>query len=276
VAQAIEEHYLPARAGGRLPETPAGAILSIADKLDTICGCFGIGLIPSGTSDPYALRRQVIGIIQIMLARAFSFSLKGLIQKSIELLDDKISGNTEQLTQKVLTFFQHRMEHLLAEGGFSKDVITAVVSASMDDIPAVRKRAEALEVMKAKPDFELLAIAFKRVVNIIKQAEQRGDIAPEPQRNTIILQTRLFQQAEERALNAAFEKVKKEISEDLNRGAFEEALLTVATLKEPVDAFFDRVMVLTEDERLKKNRLALLREIADLFSMFADFSKIST
>jgi len=276
VARAIEEHYLPTYAAGSLPETPAGAILSIADKLDTICGCFGIGLIPSGTSDPYALRRQAIGIIQIMLARAFSFSLKGLIQKSIELLDDKISGNTEQLTQKVLTFFQRRMEHLLAEGGFSKDVITAVLSASMDDIPAVRKRAEALEVMKAKPDFEPLAIAFKRVVNIIKQAEQRGDIAPEPQRNTIRLQARLFQQAEERALNAAFEKVKKEISEDLDRGAFEEALLTVATLKEPVDAFFDGVMVLTEDERLKKNRLALLREIADLFSMFADFSKIST
>jgi len=276
VAQAIEEHYLPTRAGGRLPETVAGAILSIADKLDTICGCFGIGLIPSGTSDPYALRRQAIGIIQVMLSRAFSLPLTGLIHKSIELLHDKISGDTEQLAQKVLTFFQHRIEYVLAEEGFSKDVIAAVVSASVDNIPAVQKRAEALEVMRAKPDFEPLALAFKRVVNIIRQAEQRGDIAPEPVRYPIRVDTKLFQQSEERALKAAFEKVKKGISEDLNRGAFDKALSTVATLKEPVDAFFDGVMVLTEDERLKQNRLALLREIADLFSIFADFSRIST
>lgn len=276
VAQAIEEHYLPAYAGGPLPETPAGALLSIADKLDTICGCFGIGLIPSGTSDPYALRRQAMGIIHIMLARAFSFSFKGLIQKSIELLHDKISRDTEQHAQRILMFFQHRMEHLLAEQGFAKDLIAGVVSASMDNIPAVQKRTQALQAMKSKPDFEPLAVAFKRVVNIIRQAKQRGDIAPEPVRHSTRVDTKLFQQGEERALNAAFEKVKKEISQDLDRGAFDKALLTVATLKRPVDAFFDGVMVLTEDERLKQNRLALLREIADLFSIFADFSKIST
>jgi len=276
VAQAIEEHYLPARAGGRLPETAAGAILSIADKLDTICGCFGIGLIPSGTSDPYALRRQAIGIIHIMLARAFSLPLTGLIHKSIELLHDKISGDTEQLARKVLTFFQHRIEHVLAEEGFSKDVIAAVVSASMDDIPAVRKRTEALEVMRAKPDFEPLAIAFKRVVNIIRQAEQRGDITSSLARTQARTDPGLFQEPCEQALYNAFQKVKQNISEDLKRGDFDRALLTVADLKGPVDTFFDGVMVLTEDERLKQNRLALLREIAELFAIFADFSRIST
>lgn len=274
VARAIEEHYLPAYSGGPLPETAAGALLSIADKLDTICGCFGIGLIPSGTSDPYALRRQAMGIVHIMLSRSFSLSLIGLIQKSLEILQDKISGETEQQAQKVLTFFQHRIEHLLAEQGFAKDLIAAVVGASMDDIPAVRKRTEALEALKAKPDFEPLAIAFKRVVNIIRQAKQMGEIASgQDQTKT---NPGLFQEPCEQALYDALQKVKQDISEDLKKGTFDRALLTVATLKQPVDGFFDGVMVLTEDQSLRQNRLALLGEIANLFSIFADFSKIST
>lgn len=276
VAQAIEEHYLPAYAGGPIPETPTGAILSIADKLDTICGCFGIGLIPSGTSDPYALRRQAVGIIQIVSARAFNLSLKGLVHKALQLLDDKISGDTEEIAQKVLTFFQHRMEHLLADEGFSKDVIAAVVSASMDNIPAVRKRTEALESLKAKPDFEPLAIAFKRVVNIIRQAKQLGEIVSSQGRKGARTDPGLLHESCEQDLYNAFQEVKRAISEDLNRGDFDRALLMVASLKQPVDAFFDGVMVLTEDQNLKQNRLALLGEIAELFAVFADFSRIST
>lgn len=276
VARAIEEHYLPAYSGGPLPETPAGALLSMADKLDTTCGCFGIGLIPSGTSDPYALRRQAVGIIQIMLARAFHFSIKGLIRKSLQLFHDKISGDAEQSAQKVLTFFQHRMEHLLVEEGFSKDVIAAVVSVSMDNIPAVRKRTEALQALKAKPDFEPLAIAFKRVVNIIRQAQQVGEIASGQGRKQTKTDPGLFQEPCEQALYDTLHKVEQNISEDLKGGSFDRALLTVATLKGPVDAFFDGVMVLTEDERLKQNRLGLLGEIAEVFAIFADFSKIST
>jgi glycyl-tRNA synthetase beta chain len=250
--------------------------VSIADKLDTVCGCFGVGLIPSGTSDPYALRRQTIGIIQIMLTQVFSFSLQGLIEKSLELLHDKISGDTEQLVLQVLTFFQHRMEHLLAEEGFSKGVITAVVSASMEDLPAVRKRTEALEALKAEPDFQPLAIAFKRVANIIRQAKERGEIVSGGLDAPAKTDPGLFQESCEQALFDALKKVKHDISEDLKSGAFDRALLTVATLKGPVDDFFDGVMVLTEDERLKQNRLALLGEIAGLFNIFADFSRIST
>jgi glycyl-tRNA synthetase beta chain len=276
VARAVEEHYLPAYAGGLLPKTAVGALVSIADKLDTICGCFGICLIPSGTSDPYALRRQAVGITQIMLAKAFSFSLSGLVQWSLQLLGDKVSGDTKQPAQKVLTFFQHRMEHLLAEDGFSKDVIAAVLSASMDDVPAVWKRTKALEALKAKPDFEPLAIAFKRVTNIIKQARERGDIRPERDQQQVNVDSGLFQQAEEHKLHQSLKKVKQDISADLENGAFDRALLTVASLKEPVDAFFDGVMVLTEDVHLKQNRLVLLGEIAHLFNIFADFSKIST
>ena len=273
VARAIEEHYLPAHAGGALPETPAGALLSMADKLDTICGCFGIGLIPTGTTDPYALRRQAVGIIQIMLARTISTSLKGLILKSLELFNDKISEDQEQTAHKVLTFFQHRMEHLLAEQGFAKDLIAAVVSASVDNIPAVLKRTAALQNLKAKPDFEPLATAFKRVVNIIRKARQTGDIAPDAHR--VKTDPGIFREPCEQVLYDAFQKVKQEISEDIEKAAFDRALLAVSTLKGPVDGFFDGVMVLTDDKSLKQNRLALLGEIADLFAIFADFSKIS-
>lgn len=274
VARAIEEHYLPAHAGGALPETTAGALVSMADKLDTICGCFGIGLIPTGTTDPYALRRQAVGIIQIMLARTISTSLKGLILKSLDLFNDKISEDREQTARKVLTFFQHRMEHLLAEQGFAKDLIAAVVSASVDNIPAVLKRTAALEDLKAKPDFEPLATAFKRVVNIIRKAGQTGDIAPDAHRAET--DPGMFREPCEQVLYDAFQKVKQEISEDIEKAAFDRALLAVSTLKGPVDGFFDGVMVLTDDKSLKQNRLALLGEIADLFAIFADFSKIST
>jgi glycyl-tRNA synthetase beta chain len=208
------------------------------------------------------------------LARDFSLSLRGLIQESLGFLQEKISGETEQHGQKVLTFFQHRMEHLLAEQGFAKDLIAAVVTASIDDIPAVLKRTYALQSLKAKPDFESLAVAFKRVVNIIRQAKQLGEIAlGQGQTKT---NPGLFQEPCEQVLYDALKKVEQDISEDLKRGAFDRSLLTVATLKQPVDGFFEGVMVLTEDQSLRQNRLALLGEIANLFSIFADFSKIST
>ena len=274
VAKAIEEHYRPAYAGGPLPDTGAGAVLSIADKLDAICGCFGIGLTPTGTTDPYALRRQAAGIIQIILARALAVSLKGLIHQSLQLLHDKLSEDPAQTAQKVLTFFQHRIEHWLAEQGFAKDLIAGVVSTSIDNVPAILKRLEALEALKAKPDFEPLAMAFKRVVNIIRKAKQLGDMPMDGQRAET--DPGLFEEACEQRLYDVFQKVKQGITEDIERGAFDRALLTISTLKGPVDGFFDGVMVLSDDLRLKQNRLNLLGEIADLFAVFADFSKIST
>jgi glycyl-tRNA synthetase beta chain len=274
VTQAIEEHYLPAYAGGPLPDTGVGALLSVADKLDTICGCFGIGLMPTGTTDPYALRRQAAGIVQIIFAGALAVSLKGLIQKSLQLLDDKISEDPAQTARKVLTFFQHRIEHWLAEQGFAKDLIAGVVSTSIDNIPAVLKRTEALEGLKAEPDFEPLATAFKRVVNIIRKARQQGAMPMNGRRAET--DPGLFAEPCEKGLYEAFQKVKQEIAEDIAGGTFDRALLTVSTLKQPVDSFFDGVMVLAEDQQLRHNRLALLGEIADLFAVFADFSKIST
>jgi len=150
------------------------------------------------------------------------------------------------------------MEYLLAEQGFAKDLISAVTSVSIDDLPAVSRRTAALQELKAKPDFEPLAVAFKRVVNIIKQATQRGDLLQDGRRVTI--NPGLFQESCEQTLYDAFEKVKQDTAGDVAQQAFDRALLKVATLKGPIDGFFDGVMVLTDDQRLKQNRLALRRD----------------
>jgi len=263
VAAAIEEHYRPVYSGAPLPETPVGAILSLADKIDSICGCFTVGLVPTGASDPYALRRQGIGIIQIMLARQFSFSLADLIAESLKQFKPQ---NLLEIKEQVYTFLRNRMTSLLVDDGFSKDTVAAVLSASADSIPSTWQRAAALEKLKAKPDFEPLAVAFKRIVNIIKKADDVPSDAPDP---------KLFQHESEAALLNAYEQVKNKLADDLTFGLFDQALVKIAALRDPVDAFFDGVMVMTEDSGVRRNRLALLARIAALFDKFADFSKLS-
>jgi len=267
VAAAIEEHYRPVYSGAPLPKTPVGAILSISDKIDSICGCFSVGLIPTGASDPYALRRQGIGIIQILRDKGFSFSLRELIQNSVAQFGEKSDPENIDLIEKVYRFLQNRIAYLLAEDGFSKDTVAAVLSVSCNNIPETWSRVGALEKLKAKPDFEPLAVAFKRVVNIIKKADdfQAADV-----------DQKLFQHASEPALLAAYAAVKKKVEDHLGKDLFDQALVEIASLRDAVDAFFEGVMVMTDDMAVRRNRLALLGLIATLFGGFADFSKLST
>jgi len=267
VATAIEEHYRPIYSGGKLPETTTGAILAIADKIDNICGFFSVGLIPTGASDPYALRRQGIGLIQIMLNKNFSFSLKGMIEKSLKLYGVKGVRKLREIADPVNTFIQNRMTHLLAEEGFSKDVIQAVVSVSVDNVPDVWNRARALQNLKTVPDFEPLVVAFKRVVNIIKKV--KGFKAKPIKEN-------LFEHDSESALYSAYQAVKDNVSVNLEKGDPGQALHEIASLRGPVDAFFDGVLVMAKEAKIRSNRLSLLKHIADLFETIADFSKIST
>jgi glycyl-tRNA synthetase beta chain len=273
VSVAIEEHYRPTYSGGPLPQTITGCVLSIADKIDSICGCFSAGLIPTGASDPYALRRQGIGIIQIMNDRGFSFSLRKLIKKSLSQFELKGPDELNALTQKVDTFLQNRIIQLLADQGYTKDAIAAVVDVSIDHVPNLWSRLEALESLKAKPDFEPLAVAFKRVVNILKKS---GKMEMEGQARLGEVQENLFEHESESALYAAYQKVEKKVSDAMDKGLFEKALLDIATLRGPVDAFFDGVMVMAEDQNVRRNRMTLLGHIAVLFGKFADFSKLST
>ncbi len=268
VAQAIEEHYRPTYSGGPLPQSKVGAILSIADKIDSIGGFFAVGLIPTGGADPYALRRQGIGIIQIMLDQHFTLSLRDLINKSLSGVQTKCKQDVDVVAENIATFLQNRMAHLLAEDGFSKDVVAAIISVSSDNIPNVWNKARALEALKAKPDFTPLAVAFKRVVNIIRKSADSSEA------NTSV-DTERFVDKSESDLYDAYLQVAGEVADHLKHDRFDEALLKIASLRDPVDAFFDKVMVMDKDLSLRENRLALLKQIADLFATFADFSKLS-
>ncbi|GAB6096357.1 glycine--tRNA ligase subunit beta [Desulfatiferula olefinivorans] len=266
-ARAIEEHYRPVASGARLPDTLAGSLVALADKMDTLCGCFSAGLIPTGASDPYALRRQTIGLIQIMIDKDFCFSLNGLIKRSLSLYGERSDEDIRAVIADVTGFIRSRMEHLLVEEGFSKDVTAAVTSVSVDVIPHVKRRVRALETLKQKDGFEPLAVAFKRVVNIIRKTECIGPAAVDPA---------LFADPCETTLSEAVGRVRNTVAPLLAQGDYDRALGEIATLRAPVDTFFDDVMVMAEDMALRNNRLALLSDIAGLFADIADFSKIST
>jgi glycyl-tRNA synthetase beta chain len=264
-SMAIEEHYRPVASGAKLPETLSGALVALADKIDTLCGCFSAGLIPTGASDPYALRRQTIGIIQIMLGRNFRFSLSSVIEKSLSLYANV--KDKDKVVADVLEFIKNRMDHILVEEGFSKDVTSSVTSVSIDSVPDVKNRVSALENLKNKDGFEPLAVAFKRVVNIIRKADLPQTLSVEPD---------LFEKPCESDLFAAVLEVKELTGEHLVKADFDKALAEIATLRPLVDTFFDDVMVMADDMAIRNNRLAMLSDIAALFSDIADFSKIST
>lgn len=263
VAEAIFEHYLPRFAEDRIPASDIGAIVGIADKLDTIAGCFGIGLVPTGTADPYGLRRQCLGIINIILGRHYHISLSAIVNKSVDLLEVKLTRPAQAVSQDVLNFFAGRLENLLVSQGHPADVVDAVISCGIDDITDMVKRVQALQKLKQAPDFEPLAIAFKRVVNILSGT----DAGP--------VDTALLQHPAEIALHEKYAALSRQVISLMDSKEYLAALKCIATLRPEVDAFFDGVMVMVEDVALRNNRLALLHEIGSLFKNFADFTRLS-
>ncbi|MDD2736485.1 MAG: glycine--tRNA ligase subunit beta [Desulfuromonadaceae bacterium] len=262
VAHAIAEHYLPTQAGGELPASDCGSFVSIADKIDTICGCFGVGLIPTGAADPYALRRATIGIISIILDKGYRLSLPTLIYASLDLLSTKLSRPKEQVAGDVVEFFRARFINLLGNS-FSTDVVDAAIAAGFDDLVDVQSRIAALAAFKTHPDFEALTVAFKRVGNIIKE----GVDTP--------IDPALFQDDAESSLYQAIQTAKCSADALVASGAWLAALTEIATLRGPVDHFFDNVMVMAEEPQIRTNRLALLTVIARMFGKIADFSRIA-
>ena len=203
--------------------------------------------------------------------KGFSFSLGKLIKESLSQFEIKDSDELKALTQKVYSFLQNRIIQLLADQGYAKDSIAAVVEVSIDHVPNLWSRLEAIESLKAKPDFEPLAVGFKRVVNILRKSGKPGGSERPAE-----VKENLFEHESESALFAAYQKAEKKVSDAMEKGLFEKALQEIATLREPVDAFFDGVMVLAEDQNVRRNRMALLEHIVTLFGKFADFSKLST
>jgi glycyl-tRNA synthetase beta chain len=266
VAAAIEEHYRPVSSGAALPQSTVGALLALADKLDTICGCFHAGLLPTGAADPYALRRQAIGILQILRARNITLPLGMLVEAGLEPFEPGRTAAASETGTKVCAFFESRMASIMAEDGFDKDTVAAVLGVGLKDVPAAWRRVDALQQLKDKPDFEPIAVSFKRVVNIIRRAE---GFVPRT------VEEGLLAHPSESGLLAAYRAVHGQVQDDLSRGRYAEALARVATLRPPVDTFFDDVMVMAEDAQIRQNRLSLLALIAGLFDTFADFSKLS-
>lgn len=265
VAQAIFEHYLPTRAGGPIPEGLEGALLSIADKMDTITGCFGVGLLPTGTADPFALRRQTLGVIRIVLEKPLKVSLTDLIEQALQQLGPKLTEPRNTVKQGVLDFFFGRLSHMLVnQEGYTPDVVEAALAVGIDDLIGAVARAKALAAFKARPDFESVAGAFKRVANIIKEPEKTA------------VNAELFQAAAEQSLLAALASAEQVVTGHLAQADYGRAFEAVSELRGVIDAFFDSVLVMDQDEAVRRNRLALLTRVHQLFSQLADFRKIQT
>jgi glycyl-tRNA synthetase beta chain len=263
VAEAILAHYLPRHAGDQLPANQVGAMVGMADRLDSICGCFGVGLIPSGAADPYGLRRQALAIINILWDKKYYLDLSHAVHYSLTLLADKLTAAPDKTHDEVMEFFRTRLHHLLVGENLSSEVVEAVLTTSFTDIVEAMQKAQALEEVRRSLDFPALAVAFKRVINISRDAS----LAP--------VQPDLFEHPSEHALLAATQGMEETVAAALPQRRYPEVFKALTALKAPVDAFFDSVLVMTDDPKVRANRLALLVRISQTFLRLADFSRIS-
>ena len=264
VAAAIVEHYLPVRAGGDLPKEIPGALVGMADRLDTIAGCFGIGQVPTGTTDPFGLRRLALGLLHIIEAHGFALSLPDIIQEALMLYGDRLTEDKGVAKSNILDFIRGRFVNDLIARGVPGAAIEAVTSVSFDDVVDCRARIDALAAIREQAAFTVLAAAFKRVMNIVK-----GNHATEVDEG-------LLQEKEERVLYETFQRVSDETKSFLDAKEYGRVMEVILLMKEPVDIFFDEVMVMTDDLALQKNRLNLLTAIAELFLKVGDFSKMQS
>ncbi len=248
VAQAIYDHYKPVSMEDPIPSTPAGQLVSLADKLDTLRGCFAIGMIPTGSRDPFALRRAAQGVVKILVEGKLKLSLSELLNRDPQLHE----------------FVLDRVRHYFKEiRGFQYDEVNAVLASGSDDLVDVESRLVAVQAVRPTENFEPLAASFKRVQNILRQAQFTGGSGVEPG---------LLEPGPEAELHADFERVRREAGTQDYKGALE----TIASLRPKVDLFFDKIMVNAPDPKVRQNRLALLHSILSESSKIADFSEIVT
>ncbi len=253
VAAAIHEHYLPKFPGDELPSGETGTIVSLADKMDNIASFFYLGLIPTGSEDPYALRRQAAGIINILESNDFNLPLNDLTDNALEGLEHS-TGERKTLSRKILQFFAQRLEGILLSRGYSHDIISAVLSTHDLDVKDVKHRIDILSGFRKDSNFPGLLTAAKRVYNILAGAQ-----AGTADRN-------LLTEPAEKELFYLAVKVNDNLPDTDYRALFE--------LERPVNTFFDKVLVMDEDPRVRKNRLALLSTVKKAFDSLGDFSKI--
>lgn len=262
VAQAIDEHYMPRFAGDSQPASVAGRIVSLADKIDTIVGTFSRGLIPTGSQDPFALRRQALGIVNMLKEAQYHISLSQLVAKAMELLKIADAGQQAKLQNDVADFMKLRLKNVLADAGIRYDVVDAVF-VTVDDIYGVFLRAQAVNEA-VKQDMEKTIQAFVRTGNIARKAEEVQ----------AAVEANLLAEQVEKDLYKAYEAAASKVEKEVAAQDYAGAIATLSQLAAPIDAFFDGVMVMDKDEKIKNNRLGLLKLVDNLVCQVADFSKI--
>ena len=260
VCAAIDEHYMPRFAGDAQPKTTAGKILSLADKIDNIVATFSRGLVPTGSQDPFALRRQALGIVNLLSSARWSLSIAEVVETSMDLLNITDVVGREKIQQEVADFMRLRVKNVLGNST-RYDVIDAVID-DVDDVFAVTLKAAAVEQFLKIPDATKIIQSFVRVGNLAKKAE------------TSELNSELFTIDAEKVLYGAFAAIKVAADELVDKKDFLGALDVLKKLSTPIDSFFDSVMVMDENLTVRQNRLALLKSIDDLLAKIADFGKI--
>src|SRR5690606_24718031 len=261
VANALFEQYLPRFAGDELPDTKTGRALAIADKLDTICGIFAIGQKPSGSKDPFALRRLALGLLRIVIEKEQDLDLVALIDAALE----QLGRPDKDVAQELLAFFYDRLKAYYLDQGVRPDVFEAVRSRRPVRPLDFDRRVKAVQALMQRDEATALAAANKRISNILRKAETEVDGAPV---------AALFDADAERALADALSDRSATVQNAIEKGEYEPALAALAGLRGVVDAFFDQVMVMADDAAVRDNRLKLLNTLRSLFNHTADFAEI--
>jgi glycyl-tRNA synthetase beta chain len=260
VWKAIYEQYDPKSTSSPSPTSATGAVLALIDRLDTVCGCFSVGLIPSGSGDPFAVRRQGNGILKIIFDHRLSISLQDMIEWSLAAHNRK----GDPISSALKEFFEGRLRFLFEEMGFAYDCINASLAAGFDDPLDTLERLRALQELRQEPDFLALASNFKRVVNILSQA---GDVSGS-------LDESKLQDPAESALWRSYLQVRPEVEAARKNHDYGAALRSLASMRAVVDEFFKAVMVMAEDPAIRNNRISLLGSVSQLFRSIADISRI--
>lgn len=262
VADAIEDHYKPRFAGDELPRGDVGVIVALADKLETLVGMFGIGNLPTGDRDPFALRRHALGVIRMLVEKDLPLDLETLLVSTLPAFGDKIQDATPQLVE----FIYDRLANMFREQGYSAQEVEAVLALQPQRLSDVQKRLEAVRAFAALPEAPALAAANKRVGNILKKAEAAVSAQVNPA---------LLAEPAEKDLYTALQAVAPKAEQQFAAGDYTASLQTLAALRAPVDAFFEHVMVNAEDPALKANRLGLLATLHEAMNRVADLARLA-
>jgi len=266
VAQAASEHYQPRFAGDALPLTQTGTAVALADKLETLIGIWGIGLQPTGDKDPFALRRHALGVLRMLIEKRLPLALSTLLADTAQLFTD--NTHFKNPGADAAAFLYDRLRGLLRERGFTPNEIEAVVAQNPDTLDNIIERLNAVKSFAALPEAEALAAANKRITNILKKVEgAHGQVDTEVMRSK--------GEEQELALYSAMARLKPEVDAAFSKGDFTTALTRLAGLRANVDTFFDKVMVMADDEQLRNNRIALLSNLHAMLNQVADISKLA-